>query len=233
VEIEGEPFQVAGIFDSFNVYENGSAVIPLRDLQKLMDQPGQVNEFQIVLDAGGTGSDNGRQGSIAQEVARRIETLKDEAGHKLGLAAMPTQEYINGSTELRFSRGMAWMTSTIALVIGAVGLLNTMIMSVMDRTQEIGVLRAIGWRRSRIVRMIRWESLLISLAGALVGTMAAILLTRILFHMPAAQGFVRHDLPLSVIGLGMLMAVVVGLLGGAYPALRGANLPPTEALRYE
>jgi putative ABC transport system permease protein len=228
VEIEGETFKVAGIFDSFNVYENGSAVVPIRDLQELMDQPGQVNEFQIVLDESAANQPN-----VNEEVARRIESLKDEAGHKLGLAAMPTQQYISGSTELRFSRAMAWVTSTIALVIGAVGMLNTMIMSVMDRTQEIGVLRAIGWRKSRIVRMILWESLLISLIGAVLGTMAAIALTRFLYYLPAAQGFVRHDLPLSVIGLGLLMSVVVGLIGGAYPALRGANLPPTEALRYE
>jgi putative ABC transport system permease protein len=228
VEIEGQDFQVAGIYDSFNVYENGSAVVPLHDLQQLMDQPGQVNEFQLVLETSATRNDR-----AIEQVSQRIESLRDEAGRKLGLAAQPTQEYINGSTELRFSSAMAWVVSTIALVIGAVGMLNTMIMSVMDRTQEIGVLRAIGWRKSRIVRMILWESLLISLVGALAGTMGAIVLTRLLFYLPAAQGFVRHDLPLSVIGMGVLLSVIVGIVGGAYPAFRGASLPPTEALRYE
>ena len=75
VEIEGEEFKAAGIFDSFNVYENGSAVVPIRDLQELMDQPGQVNEFQIVLDESAANQPN-----VNEEVARRIESLKDEAG---------------------------------------------------------------------------------------------------------------------------------------------------------
>ena len=69
---------------------------------------------------------------------------------------------------------MSWITSAIAIIIGAVGMLNTMIMSVSERTREIGILRAIGWRKRRIVRMILVESVLLSLSGGLIGTIGGV-----------------------------------------------------------
>jgi putative ABC transport system permease protein len=128
---------------------------------------------------------------------------------------------------------MAWITSAIALAIGSVGMLNTMVMSVLERTQEIGILRAIGWRKKRIVQMILCESFLLSLVGAVAGVLLAMLLTRTLASFSPVQAYVRSDLSPVVIAIGFALAGLVSLAGGAYPAIRGANLPPTEALRYE
>ena len=128
---------------------------------------------------------------------------------------------------------MAWVTSVIALIVGSIGMLNTMIVSVLERTQEIGILRAIGWRRGRIVRMILAESFSLSLIGAAVGTCLAAALIFALTQFPAAAGFVRGQVTPGVVLIGILMSLLVGFVGGAYPALRGASLPPTEALRYE
>jgi putative ABC transport system permease protein len=125
------------------------------------------------------------------------------------------------------------MTSAIALIIGAVGVLNTMIMSVLERTREIGILRAIGWRKIRVVRLILYESVLLSLLGAAVGIGAAVVLTRALTWWPVVNGLVRGDVAPAVIIQGFLIALAVGLIGGAYPAYRGAHLLPTEALRHE
>jgi putative ABC transport system permease protein len=112
-------------------------------------------------------------------------------------------------------------------------MLNTMIMSVFERTKEIGVLRAIGWGRWRVVKMILMESILLSLLGGAVGTVAAMLLTNVLSRFPIAAGFIEGNLAPSVILEGFLIALGVGLLGAAYPAYRGAQLLPTEALRHE
>jgi putative ABC transport system permease protein len=131
------------------------------------------------------------------------------------------------------AHGMAWVTSIIAVVVGAVGTLNTMIMSVVERVREISILRAIGWRKSRVVRMIVGESLLISVVGAVVGALAAWALTRWLSTQPMASAFLEGSIAPTVFGKGFLLALLVGLIGGLYPAFRAAQLLPAEGLRHD
>src|SRR5262249_5390276 len=145
----------------------------------------------------------------------------------------PTQKFVHGSLHIRMAHAMAWLTSVIALFIGAVSMLNTMIMSVLERVREIGILRAIGWRSSRVVRMVLGESLLLSLAGAAVGTVGAVLLTRWLTTLPTVNGLISGMVSPWVVAQGLLMALAVWLVGGTYPAWRAARMLPTEALRHE
>ncbi len=149
------------------------------------------------------------------------------------IEATPTAEFVEATPEIQFVHAMAWVTSMVALVIGAVGMLNTMVMSVFERTREIGILRAIGWGRWRVVRMILMESIILSITGGVVGTLGAIALTHTLANQAAVAGMVDPYVAPWVIGVGFLIALCVGLLGAAYPAYRGAQLLPTEALRHE
>lgn len=228
VEIELKKFNVVGVFAGPSMFENRAAVALLPVLQTLMDQEHQVSEFDIKLKPEFSGD-----AAALDRLKTKIAGLKDAKGNLYHLEPLTTDQYVNSSNELRLSRAMAWMTSAIALAIGAVGMLNTMIMSVLERTQEIGILRAIGWRRLRIMRMILSESFVLSLAGAVAGIVGAVCLTRIISHLPQAEGLVRPNIAPDVIFTGFLLALLVGLVGGAYPAIRGANLAPTEALRYE
>jgi putative ABC transport system permease protein len=227
VEIQREDFQVVGIFRSFTVFENGGAVVLLSELQPLMARKNSVTGFSVVLD-----HDDGATADI-DAVRSQIEALTDERGRPLGLSAQPTKDYASTSVHIRMAHAMAWLTSMIAVVIGSIGMLNTMIMSVFERTREIGILRAVGWRPWRVVRMILGEALLLSLAGAVLGTGAAVVLTRWLTTFPQVAGFVAGDIAPVVILEGFLMALLVALVGGAYPAYRAARLLPTEALRHE
>ncbi|SRR5579883_1593455 len=227
LEIAGREFTIVGVFECFNVYLNGSAVMLLPVLQTLMDRPGQVTGFEVVLDNAPDKKE------LIERVRHQINSLHASNGEPWGIEAIPTMDYVKSTSQLQMAKAMAWMTSAIALIIGAVGVLNTMIMSVLERTREIGILRAIGWRRIRVVRLILYESVLLSLVGAGIGIGAAVLMTRALTWWPVVNGLVRGDVAPAVIVQGFLIALAVGLIGGAYPAYRGAHLLPTEALRHE
>jgi putative ABC transport system permease protein len=226
IEIQREDFHVVGVFQSFTVFENGGAIVLLPEFQALMARKHSVTGFSVVLDHGEGAPDVGT-------VRAQIEALADVRGRSLGLSAQPTKDYANSSVPIRMAHAMAWLTSVIAVVIGSIGMLNTMIMSVFERTKEIGLLRAVGWRQWRVVRMILGEALLLSLAGAVFGTLAAVALTRWLTTFPQAAGFVAGDIAPGVILEGFIMALLVAVVGGAYPAYRAARLLPTEALRHE
>ena len=217
---DNETYTVAGIFKSGTVYENGSMTVLLPDLQRFMGREGQVSGFAIVVD-------NRDDKAEIERIRLAIEALGKN------LEATPTAQFVNATQEIQFVRAMAWVTSAVALVIGAVGMLNTMVMSVFERTREIGILRAIGWGRWRVVRMILMESILLSVAGGIVGTAGAVALTHVLANQPAVAGMVDSYVAPWVIGLGFGIGLCVGLLGAAYPAYRGAQLLPTEALRHE
>ena len=228
LEVETYPFKVVGIFNNQNPIENSSVVMLLSDLQELMDRPNQVTEFQIAAENPVT-----QVLSPVENQRLTVKSMPNHEGRSLRLAAMPTHEFVSSTTQLRLAKAIAWMTSVIALLIGGVGILNTMIMSVLERTQEIGVLRSLGWRRSRIMRLILGESMLLTLLGALVGTVLAIGLTNLLIYFSVVPDIVQGDFSPQVLLTGLAMALLVGLFGGLYPAWRGASLPPTEALRYE
>ena len=108
-----------------------------------------------------------------------------------------------------------------------------MAMSVMERSSEIGVLRALGWPKRRIVRMILIESELLSLVGAAAGSIAAIAVVGFLGRLPTTSGLIDGRLTPRVVGLGFAVSIGVGLIGGCYSAYLAARLLPAKTLRHE
>ena len=192
-----------------------------------MERPGVVTEFQI------RAAESVHDDAALTQLCRKIESLRNAHDQSLGLKAQSTHEFVDTATESKLGTAMAWATSAIVLSLSLAAMLNTMLMSVMERTVELGVLRAVGWRRSRVIRMILGESVVMSLIGAGIGSLAAWILVRALSHWPSTSLFVPTSLSGEALALGFSAAIVAGVAGSFYPAFRAASVPPIEALRYE
>ena len=156
IEVYAQKFKVVGVFESFSVYENGAVFLPLAEMQRLIDRPHRVTGYVVLA------TDTGNPAAI-DDLRRRIEALDPN------VQATPTAEFVANISQIRVTRAGAWITSAIALFMGTIGILNTMVTSVAERVKEIGVLRALGWRRLRIVRMVLCEASALSVGGAACG----------------------------------------------------------------
>lgn len=217
--LDGEAFEVVGIFESSNVFDSGAMFAPLQSLQDLMLRDGEVTLFAVVA--------NDQNPESLRDLATRIQTVAPK------IEASVADDVAQRSSEIRVARSFAWLTSAIALMIGSVGMLNTMMMAVFERTREIAMLRALGWRRRRVIAMILGESLLICFVAAVVGIVLAIIVVQVLSQMPAAGRLVAGDISTPVMLQGLLLALILGVLGGIYPAWSAARLAPVEGLRHD
>jgi putative ABC transport system permease protein len=227
VTMQDERYDVVGVYRSFDLFENGGAVVPLATIQREMDRAKRVTGFTIELQPARD------KEALADTVRRRIEALVDANGKPYGISAEPTRAYVSGTVYIRMANGMAWITSAIALIVGGITVLNTMITAVMERTKEIGILQALGWVRARVLGMVLGEAVLLSVAGATVGIAAAMLVIRWLAGVPQTSGFVSGQVSPVVIVEGLGLTLLMALIGGVGPAYRAAVLQPTEAIRHE
>lgn len=227
ITLHDEPFETIGIFQSFSVFENGSVVILLDESQRLSYRPRRITGFSVRVKK--TSDD---PNADIEAIRQRILALTDENGKPVRLSVQATRDYVQTASHIRLTKAMVWMVSVIAIVIGVISMLNTMAMSVLERTQEIGILRAVGWTRGRVVKMVLSEAVMIGLAAAAVGTVGAIAATHVLAASPKVSGFIEAGIAPVVVAQGIVLTMLIGLVGGAFPALRAARLLPTEAIRH-
>lgn len=223
VNLFDEPYRVAALFKSRSTWENGAMIFDLAELQRLTDRQRQATYINVVLNPPVAG-----QSQVQARTQRAIAAIKQLDSKLLPLA---TQEFVDTDTRMKLAGAMAWMTSMIALILGAIGTLNTMLTSVMERTKEIGILRAIGWPKRRVVCMILLESCSLALLASLLGTGLAMLLTWGLAQAPIVKGVLSPAIDGGIVMQGFMLAIAIGLLGALLPAWRAAQLLPTEAFR--
>jgi putative ABC transport system permease protein len=224
MEIQGATFQVVGVFHGGSALEAGAAIMPIDQLQRLTDLEGKVTAFHVRVrrPAGG---------ESAQAAIDRVRGVIETAVP--GLKAVPAEDRARSNQLVVLARSTAWGTSVIALFIGTLGIANTMAMSVFERTREIGVFRALGWKKSRIMKLILLEAAALGLAGGCLGIAGGWVALRVLAALPATASFVTPSIPLTHCAQSLGIAVGIGLLAGLAPAWRGSRLSPVESLRYE
>lgn len=218
IQIETEELTVVGIFDGGAVVENGSIVLSLSLFQKISGNEGKINVIDIKATPGTT--------------KEELTTLCDEISARIPEArAVIASEHIRDSQAYKMIQAMSWGTSLLAVLVGVLGVMNTMLMTVFERTQEISILLAVGWKRSRILWMILCESAVLGLLGGIGGVIIGALGVKALEQTPAIRGLLSPDLNPGLLASAVCIAMVVGVFSGLYPAWRSSRLAPSLAMQ--
>ena len=217
LEISGARFRVVGIYETGIGWEEMGGVVSLRDAQTLTGRPNKVTLFSLKL-------------VRPTDAPALVDTINQQFPE---LHAALAGEFVEQMPDMESGEAMLNAISSLAILVGGVGILNTMLMAVLERTREIGVLRTMGWRKRRIIGMIMNESLILSVIGGIAGLVLAFLLVNLLTQLPMVGAAFEASWSAGVFLRAGLVALGLGLIGGLYPAYRASGLQPVEALRYE
>jgi putative ABC transport system permease protein len=211
---------VVGIFERTGTQDDGLIFMPLKTAQIIFNQPGQLTGIGIKLKD---------MGNISQFE----EDLYNEPGIQVISLAQVRGTILNLISSAKM---MTNSVAIIAIFIAVIGVTNTILMSVFERTREIGVMKAIGASRFDIFRVIWTETTFICLIGGIIGDVLAIftgnivenIFKRVLPYAPS--GDLVYIAPMLLIG-SLIGAIIMGMVAGIYPALRAASMRPVEAIR--
>ena len=209
---------VTGIYSTGNSFGDSGAMFPLPALQSYNRVAGIVTLVFVKVHPGSSVASVTSRIDYAQPELTTISTASQFGRADRNLVYL--QAAVNGSTVL-------------AILIGAVIVGNTMLLSLFERTREFGLLRAIGWTRRRTVALLLGESLLLALMGAALGVCLSFIVTAVLGELPALKGILHPNFTEGAFWRALFTALVMTLVGALYPTTRAALLSPLKALSYE
>ena len=226
VKLNGQDFRLVGVLDDQAGFgTSGRVYVPIDSARKLFSQYPYVSS--IVIQA---------------NTAEQVDTLQLQADvllrERYGLGKETTARYtITNQASLIAAVGSITATlgllltgiAAISLIVGGIGIMNIMLVSVRERTREIGVRRAIGAKQSNILTQFLIEAIVLSLAGGVVG----LILGEIAAFFLAVIGDWVFSIRLDTVGLALGFSLLVGVVFGVWPARTAAKLEPIDALRFE
>jgi ABC-type antimicrobial peptide transport system permease subunit len=210
-------FRVVGIYETGVSFEDSGVVVSLRDAQRLAGRPHQVSMYTIKL------RDPGRVEAVRENLEENFPEID----------VTLTSEFAEIMPDLQSMETMVEQISFLAVLIGGVGMLNVMLMSVLERTREIGVLRSLGWRRWQVIGMILTEALALGIVGGVCGILLGVAIAWGITQIPGVGGMLVPRYGPGLLVQALAVALATGGLGGLYPAWRATRMRPAEALRYE
>jgi len=215
VEVKKDSYEVVGIIEKTDTNMDNSIILPLDTMMNTYSMENYQSAFLIPEDL-----------SKIQDVADDLKSSFDDFEFTTSSDITKQMSRIIDMISV-FTIGI----SSIAAIVGGLGVMNTMIMSVLERKREIGIMKAIGATRKYILSEILLESVIISLIGGALGLLIGGVGSYSLRFISSGLTEAKVTIPLAVGGLSF--AVLLGLVGGFYPAWSASKLDPIEAIRYE
>jgi len=216
--IEERTFRVVGIMSTGNAAGDAAGMFPLTALQAWHRQPGVYTLIFVRARPG-------------ENINRLRHAVEDP--NPLLATARSASDYGRVDRNLVLLSAANVGGSILALFVGATGVMNTSLLSFFERMHELGVLRALGWSRRRMVSLIVGEALLITLLGAACGVLIGVVAVEMLKHVGSLVGVFQPVYAARIFGRALIFAFGMALLGALYPALRAARVTPLSAMQHE
>jgi len=227
LEVEGKPLKVVGIVKKAGlpVIDNG-VFLALDDARELFGKPDEISAMTVhVL----PGED---MNSMAETIERKLKRARNNENFQVFTPqqALEQMRTILGIVEIVLA-GIA----AISLLVGGIGIMNSMYTSVLERTREIGVMKAVGATNANIMAMFLLESGFIGLGGGLIGVGLGTGIAFSFGQIAAQLGFslLLIKINIQLLAFALAFSFLVGLVSGTLPAVRASKLKPVDALRYE
>jgi putative ABC transport system permease protein len=229
IRVDGRPFRVIGIFERqpsmFGDSRDNYVVIPITTWQAMY---GKYNDSVNIMVTSYTTEEYEEVIESAIGYFRTIRKVKPGDPNDFSIFSNESLIVMVNDITGPIKIG-ALVVSLIALLAAGIGIMNIMLVSVTERTREIGIRKAIGGKRSNILTQFLIEAIILCVFGGLIGIFVGVGIGNLAGSFLNAQSAI----PLDWVILGITMCVTVGLIFGTYPAYKAANLDPIEALRYE
>ncbi len=230
VRMGGYNFEVIGVLEKrkagfFGENEEDNAVyIPFRTAQKIAPAKGYL--LMII---------RGRTGQVTEALTQAEEILRRRRGVKFGdpnnFDIKTADKFIEQFDSITAMIGLvAIAISCLGLLVGGIGVMNIMLVSVTERTKEIGVRKAIGARRRDIVRQFLFEAMMLTFLGGVLGVLLATGISKLIMLLVPS---LPATIPTWAVITGLTVSIGVGLIFGVWPARKASRLDPIECLRYE
>jgi putative ABC transport system permease protein len=207
--------QVAGVYHLGISEQDQGAFIPLSTAQAITGHTGEVTTIALKVAPGM------RLPAARRLIARRFPGL---------LVITDPDEALRAGANGQLIANVTLVIVVLALLIGGIGVMNTMLMSVIERRTEFALLSAVGWSGPQVAGLVFTEGMIVSIAGAAAGVIIGILGAQLLVHALGAAAFVSPRVTAWVLGRALLIGILIGVLGGVYPAWRAAHLSPARTL---
>jgi putative ABC transport system permease protein len=222
IEIDGVVFRVVGILQQYGTSDS-NLYIPVETAKSLFDQYDEIDTIKVSV----------REGHDLDEVAEDLEqellSLHNLEGDDPDFTVTTPTSLQSAVSSISDTLGLfLGGIASISLVVGGIGVLNTMFMSVLEQTKIIGVFKALGAKDREIVLLFLFEAAILGFVGGFAGVLLSI------FASMAMESFsVPTLITLDLVALGLIFSVAVGIVAGIAPARNAASISPVEALRYE